>query len=70
MPKICAFCSFLYQFIRITVMVAINYQVIHKICGRYFSTMVYLLPNTKIGHFLMCPIASGHHIVSLLTHPK
>lgn len=53
MPKIYALCSFLYQSFKNAAIVASNHQVIHKICGRYFSTLAYLLPNTTVRQFRM-----------------
>lgn len=52
MPKICAFRSFLYQSIRKRPVLAINHQVIHKICGRHFSLLVCNLPIEKMGFFM------------------
>ena len=53
MPKICAFRSFRYQSFRKRPVLAINHQVIHKICGRYFSLLVCNLPIKIMGHFFM-----------------
>jgi len=66
MPKIYAIRSFLYQSFKNTAFVAINHQVIHKICGRHFSILVCILPITIMGLFFIMPhIFSRHDMVSI-----
>lgn len=66
MPKIYAIRSFLYQSFKNTAFVAGSHQVIHKICGRYFSLLVCILPITIMGLFFMMPhIVSRHDMVSI-----